>query len=163
MENREREWLLDGIEKILIPEFEQRGFMKWPLDIEDSHSPSIFQAFPFGRLRRSTPAGTEQVEVQLGRDALPVFRLNIGFIPFGGIAHRLGQVANEGAWVHYLDSYYVAYQHPMFRTWFGLCHWPGRTINESDVNALVSEVVTIIPEIEQVFKGNGRGRHIRRV
>ena len=163
MSKAELRWLTDSVERILIPAFIAHGFVRVALEAEDGGSRQIRQAFPFGRLRRIDGERVEQVEIQFDRHGKPVFRINFGLFPRQGIDHIAGHVEYEDVWIHYLDRYFVAYQIPLFRKWFGLFRWPGRQVVEPDFDALADEVVSVISEIEQTLKSGKRGRHIRAV
>jgi len=78
MNKNESNWLRSSVQNILIPAFVDLGFVAVPLDSKDSRSREIRRAFPFGRMRRSTPAGTEQIEVQFDNEGAPCFRINFG-------------------------------------------------------------------------------------
>ncbi|MEF9355477.1 MULTISPECIES: hypothetical protein [Ralstonia solanacearum species complex] len=161
MTTEPKRWLTNSLRSRLIPEFERRGFNVVPLTGDDARSGEIRAAFPFGRLRRPGPNGLEMVEIQLDKHGRAAFRLNIGVAPSGGIAHAVGQVAQEDIWVHYLSRYYEVYRWPLARRWFSVWRWPGSSATQADYDALVKRVVDLIPEVEEVLTSGGRGPHIR--
>lgn len=163
MENEEQRWLKNSLRSRLLPELERRGFTVLPLTGEDARSREIFTAFPLGRLRREGLLGFEMVEIQIDKHGRAAFRLNIGVAPPGGISHAIGHVAQEDVWVHYLSRYYEVYSWPLFRRWFSLRRWSRTSATESDYGTLVSAVVDVIPEVEEVLRTGRRGRHIRSV
>lgn len=156
MNKHEANWLRSSVQDILIPAFVELGFVTVPLDTRGSRSREIRRAFPFGRLRRFTSTGSEQIEVQFYKEGAPFFRINFGIVPLEGIEHLVGHVENKDVWIHYMNHYFAAYQIPKIRKWFGLFHWPGRTITEADYDALVSEVVSFLPEVEKALRSERR-------
>jgi hypothetical protein len=94
--SKERTWLIESLETLFVPELERRGFRKVLLTPEEARS-EIRVGFRFGRLRREGPDGLEVVEIQLDKRRAPVFRINLGVAPPGGIEHPVtGHVAQDG-------------------------------------------------------------------
>lgn len=163
MATPQRRWLIESVEAFLLPELERRGFERIPLNREESRS-EVRTGFPFGRLRRTGPSGLELVEIQLDKNRAPVFRINLGIAPAGGIGHELvGRIAQEDVWVHYLDHQYVMYQVRRLRKWFSVCSWPWSKVSEADYQNLVRNVATLLPEIEALFGHGKLGAHMREV
>lgn len=162
-DHQRRKWLLESIESLLLPELEGRGFRRVPLTPEEARS-EVRIAFPFGRLRREGPRGFELVEIQLDKYGSPVFRLNLGVVPFDGVEHKLvGRIPPEDVWVHYLDHTYEMYQVRWRRKWFSAGRLPRSDVSEADYQALVRRVMSLIPEIEALFWDGKLGRHIREI
>ena len=162
----ERQRLTRHLDEILIPAFEQAGFVRLPLDGDDAKSPEIRSVFPFGRLRRPCAGGVEQVEIQLDKNKLPAFRINFAVIPAGGIQHAVGPVKLEDMWIHYLDRYNVLYERGWTRRWFAAAQRAGAGASDADYRALVERVAALLPEVERAFDTHARmpwGGHVRRV
>lgn len=157
----ERAELRKALEQRLVPELLKRGFVR--VDPEpEALGREVQAAFPFGRLRRPSKTGSELVEIQVHpRDA--AFRLNIGFVPPGGVDHRVGgKLAESDVWVQYLDRYYELCARRFMGKWFS-----ARKVRlakrPADFNSLVDSVVALIPEIEQLFREGRPGSHMREV
>jgi hypothetical protein len=145
MASKERRGLIENLEALLVPELERRGFHRVPLTADEARS-EIRTGLPFGRLRREGPAGFEIVEIQLDKRRAPVFRLNLGVAPPGGIQHPVtGHVAQEDIWAHYLDRSYGVYPAGWLPKWFPFPRWfsvprrPGAEATRADYEKLASE------------------------
>lgn len=162
-DRQRRKWLLESIESLLLPELERRGFQRVPLTPEEARG-ELRIAFPFGRLRREGPRGFELVEIQLDKYGSPVFRLNLGVVPFDGVEHKLvGRIPPEDVWLHYLGHTYEMYQVRWRRKWFSARRLPWSDVSKADYQDLVGRVVSLIPEIEALFRDGELGKHLREI
>ncbi|WP_158549237.1 hypothetical protein [Lysobacter silvisoli] len=154
--------VLAALEQRLLPELQRRGFEAAPLDAQDRRDPGIRAAFPFGRHRRRTPQGYDQIEIQIDKRDGVGFRLNFASFPLDGIVHAAGPVAAEDMWVHYLPAYCTLYRRPLLRTWFAPQRplWGG---DAPDATVAVDEAVALLPEIDAYFVAGTIGAHLRRV
>jgi hypothetical protein len=169
MANKERRWLIESLEALLLPELERRGFRKVPLTAEEARS-EIRVGFPFGRLRREGPDRLEIVEIQLDKRRAPVFRINLGVAPPGGIEHPVtGHVAQEDIWTGYLGRCWQVYPAkwlpkltPLAR-WFSVRRPREAEPTRADYEELVGRVVELLPLIERLFREGKPGAHMREV
>lgn len=162
-DHQRRKWLVESNESLLLPELEGRGFHRVPLTREEARS-EFRIAYPFGRLRREGPRGFELVEIQLDKRGSPVFRLNLGVVPFGGVEHELvGRIPPEDVWVHYLDHADEMYEVRWRRKWFSARHLPWSEVSTADYQELVRRVVSLVPEIEALFRDGELGKHMREI
>jgi hypothetical protein len=163
MPGNARHWLVERIERLLIPELERLGYIRVPLTAEERRS-EIATAFPFGRLRRPGPQGSEIIEIQLDKHGRASFRLNLGIAPQEGIVDPYaGHIPPEDIWVHYLPSSYELLQSQVLWRWFSVSRWPWTRATSADYEKLVQEVVRLIPEIETLFRDRKPGAHMRYV
>lgn len=163
MVDKARRWLIESLQKRLIPAFEECGFQVIPLAGEKAESHELRAAFPFGRLRRETAQGIEMVEVQLDKHGNAAFRLNVGVGPTEGIQNQIGYVAPEDMWIHYLNRYYEAYDCPLLQCWFRVRRWFGPSATLMDYDNLVTTNLGLIREVEDLWRNGKQGRHMRMV
>jgi hypothetical protein len=144
----QQQWLVQAIRQRLLPALAASGFEALPLAGEDLRSPEIKRSFPFGRLRRPTPEGCQQIEIQFDKHEQPVFRLNFGLVPAAGIHHAVGLVAFADVWLHYMQHWNELYDSAWRRRWFGVAA-PAPTAE--DYLALAERVVKLLPKVEAAF------------
>jgi hypothetical protein len=156
MAHAERRWLVESLRARLVPELERRGYHAVPLTAAEARS-EIRTGFPFGRLRREAADRFDLVEIQLDKHGRAAFRFNLGVVPLEGIEHEIvGHVRAEDVWVHYLAHYYVLYDWPRLRRWFSPWRWPGTALGRNNYERLVAKVVSLLPEVEALFR-EGKG------
>ena len=163
MTDSRRSWLIDSLQKHLVPAFEERGFEVVPLAGEEAKSRELQSAFPFGYLKRASERGIDLVEIQLDKRGAAKFRLNIGVAPEGGINHAIaGHIKQEDIRVHYLGRAFEACSSPIFRRWFAVRRpWSGTPPTKKDYENLVADNLGLVREVEDVLSDGILGRHLR--
>ena len=163
MANQPRQWLVQGLERHLLPALRERGFEVEPLTADQAKSREFRAAFPFGGLRRPTADGIDLVEVQLDKRCAAAFRLNFGIAPKGGLNHpSFGFLAEADVNVQSLPVYYEALSYPVLWRWFRVRRpWFGPSASKIEVERLVASRLDLVDEVEGVLRGRKRGRHIR--
>jgi hypothetical protein len=163
---KERRWLVNAIRAQLLPEFTRHGFEIVPLP-KTKYGPTdreFVANHPFGLLRRQCARGFEQVEIHLASREGAAFSLGIGVIPIAGIQGIFGHIAADEALVTWLEEFFILYSRPRsfkpfaVRRW----RWSKREVSEIDYQALVGQVVELLPEVEQALSQGKAGPHIRR-
>jgi hypothetical protein len=155
--------LAEGLRRRLIPEFKANGFVVVPLNEEERSSAELRRSFPLGRLHRYRGEKLDLVEIQLNRNNIHTFRLNVAKVPPRGIELKVGHLDQHQVWVYYLDTWFELYECPTLRLWFG-CRWlPGAAITDERIDRAVGQATDLVPEVDALLNRGIVGRHIRRV
>lgn len=161
MPNVARRWLVDSIGSRLVPAFGERAFKTVPIPDDGDRESKL--AFPFGWLRRTSPNGFDQVEIQLATGTTPAFFVNFGCVPAAGTPDLWGDlIPPEKVWVHWLQRAHRLYDRPRALRPFAVRRWfwqPSPT--PPDYEELVEDVVRLIPEVEDGLAGVRIGPHVR--
>lgn len=154
----ETESLLGAIESHLLPAIMELGYRRIELSPAEEKSPDFRRAFPFGRLRKRGPRGTQIVEIQLDRDTRTRFRLNAGVLEqVADLAERPEQR------VHDLGDRFELYQGRWLPRWFGPSAWPwAGSPKPADFVRAVKKAVRLLPALEESLASGRIGPHMIR-
>jgi hypothetical protein len=165
-----RRWLIEAIEGHLLPSLVQEGFKLAPLEV--LHPPvdrRYVQAFPLGRMVRTSESGVDWVSIQFATHLRNAFRINARVEPPKGIIKPRNRIpAVAGFVASGLSEHFEMYSRPRLWPWFtwgwfSVLHWPFRSPVKHDYEKLAVRVSNYVPELELALREGKLGPHMRRL
>jgi hypothetical protein len=145
------------LQEELLPFFAARGFEQLPLPLQERSSREFLSAFRFGHLVRPRSMGLDLAEVQVD-PRRTAFVVNFGIADPGRL-HPRGQFRGQNTMVSDLAVQCRLYSSRAFMTWFG-GSWLGSN-SAKHVHSAINRAISYAPEIEDYFKTEAVGPHVK--
>lgn len=169
MSNSPRKLLRQSIQRLLIPKFVELGFELHPNFADATRDDKVRN--PFGILKRHSPDGVQQIEVDLGEPPRDDFSIEFGLVPYAGITSwgfadpnlkiftpaelmRAGWALKPAV---LCSSKRRTVSSSVWRRW----SWPWQKTTQIDQDNLVLKAVAIAHEVDEFFSKGVVGNHVR--
>src|SRR5204862_279597 len=128
-----RKWLIESLQRHLLPSLIQQGFdVAQPDILPPPIDRRYVRAFPLGRLVRGRESGVDQISIQFATYDRNAFRINACVVPPKEIItthNRLPEV--PGFWARGFSEHFEMYAFPQLWAWFtwgwfSVRHWSFR-------------------------------------
>ena len=166
---KERRWLIESLQRHLLPSLVQHGFELAPSEtLAAPVDRRYVRAFPLGNLVRVRESRVDRVSIQFATQDRNAFRINARVDPPKEIMNHKGIPPVPGYLARGLSEHFEMYASPKFWAWF-TWGWfsvrlsPFRTPGQSDYEKLAVRVAGFEQELELALREGRLGPHMRRV
>jgi hypothetical protein len=156
--------LVAAVKRLIVPEFQSRGFELNALSPRD-HSSQLRTAFPLGRLRRSVDGFCDMVDIQFHPRGKAAFRITAGRAPVTGIQHEVvGHVSVDDLISSQLSLHFLAPSKFLDGGWFTCRRLFGGPGDLADIdNSVLAIAKEVVPQIDAALLSGVCGKDVRRM
>jgi hypothetical protein len=164
-----RRWLIEGLQRHLLPSLVQQGFKLAPSEtIAAPVDRRYVRAFPLGELVRARESRVDRVSIQFATHDRNAFRINARVEPPKEIMNHERLPPVPGFLARGLSEHFEMYASPKLWAWFtwgwfSVRRSPFRATTQSDYENLTKLVAGFERELELALREGILGPHMRRV